>query len=54
MTGFVFATGVENSAPIVAGGKRLDEYELCGHYARWREDFDAVQELGLGFLPFVL
>ncbi|WP_158916934.1 family 1 glycosylhydrolase [Caulobacter sp. S45] len=52
MTGFVFATGVENSAPIVAGGKRLDEYELCGHYARWREDFDAVQELGLGFLRY--
>ena len=52
MTGFIFATGVENSAPIVADGKRLDEYELCGHYARWREDFDCVQEIGLKFLRY--
>ena len=27
MTGFMFATGVEISAPVIAGGKRLDEYE---------------------------
>ena len=52
MTGFMFATGVENSAPVVAGGKRLDEYDLCGHYARWRDDFDAVQEIGLCFLRY--
>jgi beta-glucosidase/6-phospho-beta-glucosidase/beta-galactosidase len=52
VTGFIFATGVENSAPVVAGGRRLDEMELCGHYAHWREDFDAVQELGLSFLRY--
>ena len=52
MTGFMFATGVENSAPVVAGGRRLDEYELCGHYARWRDDFDCVQEIGLKFLRY--
>ncbi len=52
MTGFMFATGVENSAPIVAGGKRLDEFELCGHYQHWRRDFDCVQELGLEFLRY--
>ncbi len=52
MTGFMFATGVENSAPIVAGGKRLDEFAVCGHYERWREDFDCVQEIGLRFLRY--
>src|SRR5579875_3661984 len=52
MTGFMFATGVENSSPVVAGGKRLDEYALCGHYERWRDDFDCVQEIGLKFLRY--
>jgi beta-glucosidase/6-phospho-beta-glucosidase/beta-galactosidase len=52
MTTFMFATGVENSAPIVAGGKRLDEFEKCGHYRRWRDDFDCVQEIGLTFLRY--
>ena len=52
MTGFMFATGVENSSPVVAGGKRLDEFELCGHYAHWRQDFDCVQEIGLKFLRY--
>jgi beta-glucosidase len=52
MTAFMFATGVENSAPIVADGKRLDEYALCHHYDRWREDFDCVQEIGVRFLRY--
>lgn len=50
--GFVFATGVENSCPTIAGGRRVDEMERCGHYARWREDFDCVEELGLRFLRY--
>src|ERR1051326_916429 len=49
----MFATGIENSAPTIRGGKtRMDELELCGHYDRWREDFDCVQSLGIRFLRY--
>src|SRR3954453_16768805 len=51
MTYFLFATGIENSNPTIAGGHiRRDQMEECGHYARWREDFALVQEIGCGFL----
>jgi beta-glucosidase/6-phospho-beta-glucosidase/beta-galactosidase len=50
---FMFATGVENSAPAIKGGKvRVDEMERCGHYARWREDFELVRETGVSFLRY--
>jgi hypothetical protein len=49
----MFATGIENSIPTINHGKtRVDEMEACGHYERWREDFDAVQELGLHYLRY--
>lgn len=49
----MFATGVENSVPTINGGRtRVDEMESCRHYARWREDFALVQELGIGFLRY--
>ncbi len=52
-SGFMFATGVENSYPTTQGGKhRVDEMEKCGHYAKWRQDFDCVQELGIPFLRY--
>ena len=52
-SGFMFATGVENSYPTIQGGKhRVDELEKCGHYAKWRQDFDCVQELGIRFLRY--
>ena len=48
MTGFMFATGVENSYPTIDGGrKRVDEMEKCGHYTHWKRDFDCVRELGI-------
>ena len=48
---FMFATGIENSAPTIAGGRvRVDEMAKCGHYARWSEDFDCVESLGLQVL----
>jgi len=47
MQGFMFATGIENSYPTIAGGVRVDQMEKCGHYERWREDFALVRELGL-------
>ena len=50
---FMFATGIENSIPTIEHGRvRVDEMEKCGHYERWREDFDLVQDLGLTFLRY--
>lgn len=48
---FMFATGIECSYPTV-GARRVDELEKCGHYARWREDFELVREMGIRFLRF--
>jgi beta-glucosidase/6-phospho-beta-glucosidase/beta-galactosidase len=49
---FVFATGIENSYPTIAGGKRVDQMEASRHYERWREDFALVEELGVYFLRY--
>jgi beta-glucosidase/6-phospho-beta-glucosidase/beta-galactosidase len=50
---FVFATGIENSAPKIKGGReRVDELEKCHFYERWRTDFDLVEDLGLHFLRY--
>ncbi|MFC7477877.1 family 1 glycosylhydrolase [Dankookia sp. GCM10030260] len=51
--GFLFATGIENSAPTIEGGRvRRDQMEDLRHYIRWREDFALVRELGIGFLRY--
>ena len=51
--GFIFATGIENSAPTIKQGQvRMDEMEKCGHYRLWQKDFDLVQELGITFLRY--
>jgi len=53
---FMFATGIENSYPVVTGkdGKdlRRDEMESCGHYRRWRDDFALVRETGIEYLRY--
>jgi beta-glucosidase len=53
---FLFATGIENSYPVVAGkdgrDRRVDEMAKCGHYERWREDFHLVRELGIDYLRY--
>lgn len=52
-TGFLFATGIENSIPTIDNGRvRMDEMEKCGHYKYWRTDFDLVQELGIRVLRY--
>src|SRR3954452_22502471 len=49
----MFATGIENSIPTINHGKtRVDEMEVCGHYERWREDFDCVAEIGINYLRY--
>ena len=51
--GFMFATGIENSAPTIGGGRiRRDQLAECGHYDRWREDFALVREIGCGYLRY--
>ncbi len=50
---FMFATGIENSYPTIRNGShRVDEMAKCGHYARWSDDFDGVDELGIHFLRY--
>ncbi|MFO0607129.1 MAG: family 1 glycosylhydrolase [Polyangiales bacterium] len=50
---FLFATGIENSYPTIDNGRtRVDEMESCRHYARWRDDFDLVEDLGIRFLRY--
>ena len=49
----MFATGIENSIPTIDGGRsRVDQMDVCGHYRRWRDDFDLVEEMGLHFLRY--
>ncbi len=52
----MFATGIENSYPVIGTrdgkSKRIDEMEKCGHYRRWREDFDLVNEMGIQYLRY--
>ncbi|MGG5889279.1 family 1 glycosylhydrolase [Falsiroseomonas sp. HC035] len=51
--GFLFATGIENSAPTIQGGTvRRDQMLECGHYDRWREDFALVREVGCNALRY--
>lgn len=56
MHGFMFATGIENSHPtiLLPNGKtqRVDEMEKTHHYARWREDFQLVREVGIEYLRY--
>ena len=52
---FAFATGIECSNPRIANGTiRRDQLAECGHYDRWREDFDLVRGLGLKMLRYGL
>jgi len=52
---FMFATGIECSYPTIDHGRtRRDQLDECGHYARWREDFALVRELGLRVLRYGL
>src|SRR5947199_9230095 len=53
MPAFMFATGIENSAPTLDGGRvRVDEMETCGHYKYCRTDFDLVEEMDIHFLRY--
>lgn len=53
---FMFATGIENSYPVITGrdgrSRRVDEMAAARHYDSWREDFQLVAELGLAYLRY--
>ena len=47
---FLWATGIEDTfiiEPNTRTGRTLDEYELTGHYSRWREDISLMASLGV-------
>lgn len=47
---FLWLTGIEDTfitAPWPPTGRTLDEYELTGHYDKWREDLDLMASLGV-------
>src|SRR3954453_4940524 len=53
---FMFAPGIENSYPMVAGpdgrDRRVDEMAKCRHYELWREEFPLGKELGPEYLRY--
>jgi beta-glucosidase/6-phospho-beta-glucosidase/beta-galactosidase len=49
--GFVVATGIECSAPLV-NGRRVDELVKTGHVERYREDFALAAGLGVRYLRY--
>ena len=47
---FLWCTGIEDTfitTPWPKTGRTLDEYELTGHYERWREDIGLMKEIGV-------
>ncbi|HYO26143.1 MAG TPA: family 1 glycosylhydrolase, partial [Lacipirellulaceae bacterium] len=40
----------ENSYPTIAGGRRVDEMEKCGHYRHWREDLQLTAAMDIRHL----
>src|SRR3954469_20227835 len=47
---FLWLTGIEDTfitSPWPKTGRTLDEYELTGHYERWRADLDLMAQLGV-------
>ena len=52
--GLTFAVGIEDTfVPQSSPGFRsLDEYELTGHYERWREDLDLAASTGASMIRY--
>ncbi len=49
--GFVLATGIECSAPLV-DGRRVDELVKTGHIDRYADDFRLARDLGVHYLRY--
>ena len=51
-SGFVVATGIECSAPLISGGRRQDELLKTGHWQRYAEDFELISGFGIRFVRY--
>jgi len=49
---FVFATGIECSAPVVTGGVRHDQLLSTGHWTRYAEDAALIRAMGIPFVRY--
>ncbi len=53
---FVFATGIENSYPVITArdgtSVRRDELESTGFYKNWQDDLALLDEVGVGYLRY--
>ncbi len=56
MRDFLFATGIENSYPVIAlpdgQSHRVDQLDLTGHYEHWRTDLQLLEFLGIRVLRY--
>jgi beta-glucosidase/6-phospho-beta-glucosidase/beta-galactosidase len=50
--GFVVATGIECSAPVVGRGVRQDELRKTGHWERFEEDFALIRASNIRFVRY--
>ena len=50
--GFVVATGIECSAPVVARGFRQDELRKTGHWDRYAEDLNLIAGFGIRYVRY--
>ena len=51
-SGFVVATGLECSAPLVEGNLRQDELRKTGHWGRYAEDFALISAMGVRYVRY--
>jgi beta-glucosidase len=49
---FVFATGIECSAPMVAGGVRHDQLLSTGHWTRFADDARLMRQMSIPFVRY--
>ena len=51
---FLWAVGIEDTfiPQTRAGHRRLDEYELMGHYQLWKQDLDLAADLGVSAIRY--
>jgi beta-glucosidase/6-phospho-beta-glucosidase/beta-galactosidase len=50
--GFVVATGIECSAPMIRRGVRQDELVKTGHWQRFAEDFSLIRDASIRFVRY--
>jgi hypothetical protein len=49
---FLFAASIDNACPLDAQGRRVDQMDRSGHYARWAEDFSLIKALGVNAVRY--